>query len=429
MQRIGIVLGPILGTNPGVLSLLIDERNRVFDQENPGVLSSICTQDRYAASEAHYNLEDERPLRYPGWVSNVVQPLEEFIDETVDPHDYYLDLEEIAEGESGSFFVAKMAQDKPLENLKLAPLIKAQDTRNRVNGVQTLVAIRVVPLVPSGSPEINEVHHELTLLKGLMHVNLLTMDALYVDLSDDSLWIRMELVEWSLADIIQFNGEHFMLQESVMSQFAFDVLSALKYLQSHDIVHRDVRADNLLLNRAGVLKLTDFKNAIKVYRIAPFRNEIVGNVDRQPPEMRRGVYDALKVDTWSVGATVWLMARAKPPFPSLEEMSNRWIEIEQYSESLGIFLNMCSQPESSRPDPQTLLELSSFVKDIEHCRTDILQILSQCTDIEEKMSRPPSESSRPPLTPSDSTYVMPESMDKFQDIQVCGCKSAFILRV
>ncbi|KAJ7584984.1 STE/STE20/PAKA protein kinase [Mycena floridula] len=324
--------------------------------------------------------------RYRGWVSNVVRPLEEFIDETVDPHDYYLDLKEIAEGESGSVFVARMTEDKPLHKLKLPPLTKAQDTDNQVNGVQNLVAIKVVGLVPSGSPKINDVRHELTLLKGLMHVNLLNMDALYVDLSDDSLWIRMELMERSLADVISLIEEGLILQDRTIARFANDVLSALQYLQSHRIAHRDVRSDNLLLNSAGVLKLTDFSNAVKVSKDSLMSNDIVGVPYWQAPEMRRGSYNVMKVDVWSLGATVWEMAQAEPPFASSEKFADRWPPLSQpelFPPSFHEFLRLCSEPAASRPDPETLAK-NAFVNNC--CgRLVVVQLLSQCMAIEEML--------------------------------------------
>ena len=160
--------------------------------------------------------------RYRGWLSEVVAPLEEFIDEAVDPRDYYLDLQEIAEGESGSVYAARLT-DKNLHKLKLPPLIKARDGDDSANGRTTLVAIKSVAIMPSGSPKLLDLERELTLMRGLWHDNVLSMDAVYVDLMEDALWIRMELMERSLADLIGLIGNGLMLQERMMARFASDV--------------------------------------------------------------------------------------------------------------------------------------------------------------------------------------------------------------
>ncbi|KAK0447888.1 uncharacterized protein EV420DRAFT_1313372 [Desarmillaria tabescens] len=320
--------------------------------------------------------------RYRGWLSEVVRPLEEFIDEPVDPREVYLDLQEIAEGESGSVYAATLADDKA-HRLKLPPLIKAQDNDNAQNGIKTLVAIKSVAILPSGSEKLVDLERELKLLKGLMHPNVLGLDALYVDLQEDSLWIRMELMERSLADVIGLVTEGLMLQERMMARFASDVLEALVYLQSHGIAHRDVRSDNLLLNSHGILKLTDFSNATQTSAKSSTCSDPVGVLYWQAPEVRSGSYDPLKVDVWSLGATVWEMAEAEPPFFQTSEAEDRWPPLthpEVYSPAFREFLRACSDPPATRPSP-AVLAMNPFINN--SCgRPVIIQILSQCMAIE-----------------------------------------------
>ena len=87
------------------------------------------------------------------------------------------------------------------------------------------------------------------------HENVLSMDALYVDLIEDSLWIEMELMERSLADVLALGEYGLRLDEGAIARFSSDVLSALAYLEEQGIVHRDLRSDNLLVNGDGVLKI------------------------------------------------------------------------------------------------------------------------------------------------------------------------------
>ncbi|CAA7262091.1 unnamed protein product [Cyclocybe aegerita] len=322
--------------------------------------------------------------RYRGWLSAVVAPLEEFIDETVDPRDHYLDLTEIAEGESGSVFAAVL---NPVNagKLRLPPLVKAQDAEELVNnpdGIR-LVAIKSVAIVPSGSPKLVDLQKELSLMRGLSHENVLGMDGVYVDLVEDSLWVRMELMERSLADIIGLVGNGLMLQDRMIARFASDVLHALDFLLKHNIAHRDVRSDNLLLNKHGVLKLADFSNAVQVTQHSPMRSDIVGVAFWQAPEVRRPPYNTLKVDVWSLGATVWEMAQTEPPFAETQQLAERWPPLRQpelYSPAFHDFLRKCSEPVSLRPGPTELFK-SSFINNA--CgRQVIVQLLSQCMAIE-----------------------------------------------
>ena len=181
-------------------------------QVEPGLLSSVSP-----------DLSPMTPSpRYRGWMSEVVAPLGEFIDDAIDPREYYVDLQEIAEGESGSVFAACLVETNA-HKLRLPPLVKARDADNINKGRQTLVAIKNVPILPSGSPKLDDLQRELTVTRGVWHENVLGMDALYVDLVEDSLWIRMELMERSLADVIGLVEEGLMLQDRMIARFASDV--------------------------------------------------------------------------------------------------------------------------------------------------------------------------------------------------------------
>ena len=74
-------------------------------------------------------------------------------------------------------------------------------------------------------------------------------------------------------------------------------------------------------------------------------------------------YNALKVDVWSVGATVWETAQAEPPFADVQDprlIGDRWPPLhkpEIYSRYFHEFLRLCSQPSSCRPDPSELLNV------------------------------------------------------------------------
>ncbi|EDR09394.1 uncharacterized protein LACBIDRAFT_293888 [Laccaria bicolor S238N-H82] len=309
---------------------------------------------------------------YRGWLSEVVAPLEEYIDETVDPRDHYLDLKEIAEGESGSVFAARLSE-KNAHKLRLPPLIKAKDSDDIANGRPVLLAIKSVAIVPSGSPKLLDLKKELVLMRGLWHENVLGMDALYVDLSEDSLWIRMELMERSLADIVGLVGDGLMLQDRMIARFASD-----------------------LANFDGYDDIADFSNAVQVVG-SPMRSDPAGVIFWQAPEMRKPPYNALKVDVWSLGATVWEMAETEPPFSETQQFTDRWPPLRQpelYSPAFHDFLRRCSEPVLSRPSPSDLMK-TSFINNA--CgRQVIVQLLSQCMAIEELL-QDGNDSSRPNL--------------------------------
>jgi hypothetical protein len=218
--------------------------NKPLNGLGPAISTSINTFDLVSPSLSPAPSPFQQ--RYYGWVSTLVAPLSEFIDEAVDPRDHYLDLTEIAEGESGSVYAARVNKSNA-RKLKLGEVVRMQDLddlgladddhddpggdddkgKNGGGGENEeqmkLVAIKSIALVPSGTPKLVDLEKELKLMKGLWHSQVLSVDAVYVDLVEDSVWLRMELMERSLADVIVLVDSGLVLQERTIARFASDV--------------------------------------------------------------------------------------------------------------------------------------------------------------------------------------------------------------
>ncbi|KAH9921143.1 kinase-like protein [Fomitopsis serialis] len=325
--------------------------------------TGALSEATFAQSLAHPSPATPAP-RYPGWVTEVVAPLSGFIDEALDPRTLFGDLREIGEGESGSVYAARL----------LTPSGSQRSDDAHSSDVE-FVAIKNVPLVPNGSPKLVDLQRELSLMRRVRHQNVLSMEGVFVDIVEDALWIRMELMERSLADVLLLVDEGIVIEEKPIALLVSDVLHGLSYLQRLGIAHRDLRSDNLLVN-------TDFSSAVRVSKEEPSRSDNVGVIYWQAPEVRTPPYNALKVDVWSLGATVWEMAQAEPPFSDIDDprlIPHRWPSLHQaeiYSRSFHDFLHLCSQPSSLRPDPNELLK-TPFIRNASG-RPTILKILSEC---------------------------------------------------
>lgn len=159
------------------------------------------------------------------------------------PASCFTNLVEIAEGESGSVFAARVVPS-PVGSRSQEQ--QASVERTILPGTSH-VAIKRIPLPPPSSSsslpddslvsnKLVSVLHELCLLKNLDHEHLLLLDAVYVcsnstrvedsesaNAVDTSLWIRMELMERSLADVIGLVADGLALQERLVGRFAGDV--------------------------------------------------------------------------------------------------------------------------------------------------------------------------------------------------------------
>ncbi|KAA8586837.1 hypothetical protein FQN60_000673 [Etheostoma spectabile] len=110
------------------------------------------------------------------------------------------------------------------------------------------------------------------------------------------------------------------LQEVEIAAITHGALQGLAYLHSHNMIHRDVKAGNILLTEPGLVKLADFGSA----SIASPANSFVGTPYWMAPEvilaMDEGQYDG-KVDIWSLGITCIELAERKPPLFNMNAMS------------------------------------------------------------------------------------------------------------
>jgi len=123
------------------------------------------------------------------------------------------------------------------------------------------------------------------------------------------LWIVMEYCDsGSIGDLITKRP----LREDHIAIICSQVLKALAYLRSNDLIHRDIKASNILLNSKGRIKLADFGVSAHLHER---RQSTVGTPYWCAPE---AILDpengyCFSSDIWSLGITAIEMAEGKPP--------------------------------------------------------------------------------------------------------------------
>ncbi|KAG8889027.1 hypothetical protein FRB98_006075 [Tulasnella sp. 332] len=143
---------------------------------------------------------------------------------------------------------------EPVAEGQYGPVFAARDDANKSGKV----AVKTIGVVLAHQAKFAALQKELGLLQNVKHRNILTYQGVYLVGDVDgslSLWLKMELLDRSLADLLAFLADGLVISESATARCASDILEGLDYLWSFRIAHRDVRSDNILLSRAGVLKL------------------------------------------------------------------------------------------------------------------------------------------------------------------------------
>ncbi len=138
-------------------------------------------------------------------------------------------------------------------------------------------------------------------------------------------FLILEYVDGGPSQIKGADGKPQLLPERTIWSHLRHLVMGLEYLHMNQIVHRDIKPDNLLITRqgrmyagdAGVLKIADFgtscfcegdANAQKTAGTPPFFSPELSSADAS------GTYDNRVVDLWAVGVTLHLWASGRVPF-------------------------------------------------------------------------------------------------------------------
>ncbi|NWR74533.1 STK10 kinase, partial [Centropus unirufus] len=141
---------------------------------------------------------------------------------------------------------------------------------------------------------------------------------------DGKLWIMIEFCPGGAVDAIMLELDR-GLTEPQIQVICRQMLEALHYLHSKKIIHRDLKAGNVLLTQDGDIKLADFGVSAKNMKTLQKRDSFIGTPYWMAPEvvmcetMKDTPYD-YKADIWSLGITLIEMAQIEPPHHELNPM-------------------------------------------------------------------------------------------------------------
>lgn len=190
-----------------------------------------------------------------------------------------------------------------------------------------IVALKVLPPKLSRDEEFaKRFEIEAKAISLLQHQNIVSI---YEYGEEDGLrYFAMQFVDGT--DLGRFIASNKMLSIIEIIDFSKQICRGLRYAHSHNIIHRDIKPGNALLDKNGVIRLSDFGIA-KIFSGTDITmtGSAVGTPEYMSPEQAQGKKLDAQTDIYSLGILMFEMLTRKPPFTANNPMAVAYKQVHE----------------------------------------------------------------------------------------------------
>ncbi|XP_068127141.1 serine/threonine-protein kinase SIK1 [Hyperolius riggenbachi] len=194
--------------------------------------------------------------------------------------------------------------------------------RHRVTNTQ--VAIKIIDKTRLDRTNLEKIYREVQIMKRLRHPNVIRL--YQVMETRDMIYIVTEYAK--NGELFDYLTERGRLTEDEARLKFLQILTAVEYCHSQNVVHRDLKTENLLLGEDMCVKLADFGFG-NFYMDGRPLNTWCGSPPYAAPEVFQGKeYEGPLLDVWSLGVVLYVLLCGSFPFdgPSLPVLRQRVLE-------------------------------------------------------------------------------------------------------
>ncbi|EAT43570.1 AAEL005010-PA [Aedes aegypti] len=205
---------------------------------------------------------------------------------------------------------------------------------------------------------------ELSVLMKIRHPNIIKIHSILK--RERMVFIFMDYAEGG--DLLKYINKNGIIKETQAKRWFAQLVSALQYLHSIDIAHRDLKCENILISKKGTVLLADFGFArVCGEENGTFSNTYCGSAAYAAPEVILGKpYNPMRADVWSLGIILFVMLNAAMPFDdrNLKKLvEDHWSRNFGFDQTVDKQLSVAAKRtvfELLNPDPAERVELEQL---------------------------------------------------------------------
>lgn len=115
------------------------------------------------------------------------------------------------------------------------------------------------------------------------------------------------------------------LSEQFCKYTLFCVAKGIAALHNKNVLHRDVKSDNILFKTDGTIKVADLGFSVELTKNETYRKTQIGTMSWMSPEIAAGEAYGKEVDVWSYGCFAFELTKGEPPFQHLVEDAGKFL--------------------------------------------------------------------------------------------------------